>query len=73
MWGSVDTLDYVWRSRAGFPILHLMLANAYAFRTTWQLPCGWSWRRRTNDPVVLAAIAPPPGPTFLHNLRRRRA
>ena len=28
-------------------------------------------RRAAGDPIVSAAIPPPPGPTFPHNLRRR--
>ena len=28
-------------------------------------------RRAAGDPIVSAAIADPPGPTFPHNLRRR--
>jgi hypothetical protein len=82
--GPLTGVEYDWWIRAEKGVLKTfsaLLKPVFAANHDWAMRRGERSlrlelaRRRTTDPLVLAAIPDPPGPTFPHSLRlfRRRA
>lgn len=80
--GPVTVVQYEWRIRAEKGILKtfsFLMKPVFAANHRWAMARGdesirleIARRRAADDPAILAAIKPPPGPTFPHNLRRRQ-
>jgi hypothetical protein len=80
--GPITEAQYDWRIRAEKGILKtfsFVMKPVFAANHRWAMARGeeslrleLARRHAAGDPVVLAAIPAPPGPTFPHNLRARR-
>jgi len=81
--GPLTAVAYDWRVVAEKGILRrlsILMKPLFAANHRWAMARGeeslrleLARRHAAGDPTVLAAIPSPPGPTFPHNLRRRRA
>jgi len=78
--GEWVNVEYDWRIRAEKPLLRFLspvLKPIFAFNHRWAMEQGERSlrlelaRRRAKTPVELAAIPPPPGPTFRFSLGPR--
>lgn len=76
--GPMTTVEYDWFIRAEKGMLKTfspVMKPIFAANHDWAMRQGERSirlelaRRRATDPLVLAAIPPPPGPTFPHNVR----
>jgi hypothetical protein len=79
--GPVTRVTYDWNIRAEKGVLRdwsVVMKPLFSANHHWCMARGEeslrleiARRRAAADPAILAAIPPPPGPTFPHNLRRR--
>jgi hypothetical protein len=79
--GEFVNITYDWRIRADKPLLKalsFMLKPIFAANHHWAMARGLDSlklelaRRHAAGPEEAARVPPPPGPTFPHNLRRRK-
>jgi hypothetical protein len=80
--GPMTEVVYDWRIRAEKGVLRTLssvMKPVFSANHHWAMARGLeslrlelARRHASGDPTVLAAIPPPPAPTFPHNLRRRR-